>query len=286
LGVLGSISYALFIIGIEVDFSKVKHTEHGGKEISFIMIFERVGASIGPLLGGFIASFINPQLTIFIATLIMVISLVPLFLSSEPVRTKQKLIIKGFPWRRHKRDFLSAPFVGVENIISIMIWPLFIALTIFQNNSYAAIGVLASVSTALALIAIYLIGRLIDQSKGLIMLKVGAILNAVLHIIRPFIITPLGALIVSFINEPLTASYRMPFSKGLYDAADSVTGYRIVYLTLFDSFRMLGLFIFWLGAYIASFFVTNDINILKFMFVIGGISSLGILLQKFPALKS
>ena len=88
------------------------------------------------------------------------------------------LIVRISGYIRKKRDFLAAPFVGVENIISIMIWPLFIALTIFQNNSYAAIGLLASVSTALALIAIYLIGSLIDQSKGLIMLKVGAILNA------------------------------------------------------------------------------------------------------------
>ncbi|HPR09998.1 MAG TPA: hypothetical protein PLJ04_00275, partial [Candidatus Saccharibacteria bacterium] len=40
LAVLGSLSYTLFNIAIQVDFSKVKHTEHGGKELGFLTIFE------------------------------------------------------------------------------------------------------------------------------------------------------------------------------------------------------------------------------------------------------
>nr|MCU0667137.1 MFS transporter [Patescibacteria group bacterium] len=115
LGILGSLSYALFGIALQVDFSKVKHSEHGGKELGFITICERVGSSLGPLIGGLIASFINPRLTIFVAILILALSLLPLFQSAEPVRVKQKIILRGFPWRRHKYDFISAPFFGIEN---------------------------------------------------------------------------------------------------------------------------------------------------------------------------
>lgn len=286
LAVLGSFSYALYNIAIQVDFSKVKHTEHGGKELSFITICERVGSALGPLVGGLIASFINPQATIFIAMLIMTFSLMPLFLSAEPTRVNQKIVLKGFPWRRHKWDFISASFFGVENVVSIVVWPLFIALTVFITNTYASIGLLVSVSTATALLAIYFIGRLIDNHRGGLLLKVGALANAIVHLVRPFVTGPLQAIFVSFVNEPMTASYRMPYTKGLYDAADSVVGYRIVYITLIDTFRMFGLLVFWLFAYIASFFVSNEVAVLQAAFFVGAIASLGILTQRFPALKS
>ena len=286
LGILGSLSYALFGIALQVDFSKVKHSEHGGKELSFITICERVGSSLGPLLGGLVASFINPQATILIAMLIMTFSLVPLFQSKEPMRIKQKIIIRGFPWKRHKYDFISAPFFGIENTISIVIWPLFVALTIFTTNTYASVGLIVSISTSAALIAIFVIGRLIDKHQGNLLLNTGAMTNAIVHIFRIFVTTPAQAFFVSFINEPMTASYRMPYTKGLYDAADSVPGYRIVYLTLFDLVRMAGLFIFWLFSYFATFFISSNTLLFQIMFAIGALASLGVMLQRFPALQT
>lgn len=286
IGLVGSLSYSLFIISLHVDFSKVKHTEHGGKEISFFTMCGKVGASVGPLVGGLVASFINPQLTIVLAILILILSLVPLFKSAEPVKVKQVIYLKGFPWRRHRRDFISGFFVGIENIVSIFIWPLFITIVIFKENTYAAIGLLVSISTAIALLAFYLIGKLIDDNRGGLLLKVGIYLNSLVHLIRPFVSTPVQAIGVGVVNEPITASYQMPYNKGLYDAADSVPGYRIVYLTIFDVFRASGLFTFWLIAFVGSLFITNDVILLKILFVIGAFASLGILSQKFAALRN
>jgi hypothetical protein len=41
---------SLFFTAFHVDFSKVKHAEHGGKEVGFMMIMQRVGGLLGPLL--------------------------------------------------------------------------------------------------------------------------------------------------------------------------------------------------------------------------------------------
>lgn len=284
LGILGSLSYALFGIALQVDFSKVKHVDHGGKELGFITICEKVGSVIGPLVGGLVASLINPQVSIVIAISILFLSLWPLFTSSEPTKTKQKIRLKGFPWHQHKRDFMSGIFFGVENIVSITIWPLFIAIVVFSDNAYSAIGIIIAVSTAIALLSIYLIGKLIDDKKGLILLNTGVIINAFMHLLRPFVTLPSQAASLSFINEPITSSYRMPYLKGLYDATDSVTGYRIVYVTIFDLVRMSGQLVFWLIAYVLSFFIVNDADLLRILFVFGAIASLGIMIQRFPAL--
>jgi MFS family permease len=45
IGSIGSLCFGLFLMAFNVDFSKIKHTEHGGKEISFLQMFERIGAS-------------------------------------------------------------------------------------------------------------------------------------------------------------------------------------------------------------------------------------------------
>lgn len=285
LGVVSSFAYAMYGLALEVDFSKVKHTEHGGKELSFITICERIGSSLGPLVGGLVASFISPRATIIIALLIMAGSLIPIFMSAEPIKSRQSITLKGFPWRRHKRDFLSGLFFGVENVVSVMVWPLFVALAVFSTNTYASVGLLVSLSTASALIAFYLIGKLIDDKKGGLLLKVGAISNAVVHLIRPFVTVPMQALTIGVINEPMTASYRMPYIKGYYDASDSVPGYRIVYIVVFDIVRMIGLFVFWTIAYILAKIISDDILVLQVLFIFGAIASLGVLFQRFPALK-
>ena len=285
LGAVSSFAYAMYGLALEVDFSKVKHTEHGGKELSFITICERIGSSLGPLVGGLVASFINPKATIIIALLIMAGSLIPIFMSAEPIKARQHITLKGFPWRRHKRDYLSGFFFGVENVVSVMVWPLFVALAVFSTNTYASVGLLVSLSTASALMAFYLIGKLIDDKKGGLLLKFGAISNAVVHCIRPFVTVPLQALTIGVINEPMTASYRMPYIKGYYDASDSVPGYRIVYIVIFDIVRMIGLFVFWTIAYILAKLITDDILVLQILFIFGAIASLGVLFQRFPALR-
>jgi MFS family permease len=43
-------SNSLFFIAFHVDFSKIKHSVHGGKELGYVTIMERIGQTIGPLV--------------------------------------------------------------------------------------------------------------------------------------------------------------------------------------------------------------------------------------------
>lgn len=284
ISLLGSISYSMFGIAFDVDFSKVKHSEHGGKEIGYLQIFERIGAISGPIAGGLIATIFDPRYTIAVAIAVLCGSLVPLFMTSEQVRTRQKITLKHFPFRRHKRDFASSMFLGMENTVSIVIWPMFIALTIFTTNTFAALGVLSSLSTVIALLTVMVIGKIIDKRHGGRLLNFGAIVNSVLHLLRPFATNVLQVLGINIINEPVTTAYRMPYMKGKMDAADSVPGYRIVYVSLMDIFYASGNFLFWLFALVCSLFV-GDITVMKLCFILGAFASLGIMLQRFTALR-
>jgi MFS family permease len=271
-------------MAFEVDFSKIKHTEHGGKEIGYLQIFERAGAVLGPLIGGLVATYFDPRYTIALAIFTLCGSLMPLFITDEPTRKNQVLYIKGFPYRRHRLDFAVSSAFAVENAISITIWPLFLGAFVIVSNTYAALGVLASVSTIVALTAIYVIGKLIDENRGKLLLNTGAYLNAVLHLCRSFITTIGQAFAVNVINEILTPMYRMPFLKGKYDASDNVPGYRIVYYMLTEISISLVNIPFWLSLYLISSVYDEKLT-LQIAFVVGAIMSIVITRQKYEALR-
>lgn len=285
IGIVGSLSYGMYLMAFEVDFSKIKHSEHGGKEVGYLQIFERLGAVLGPIVGGVVATVFDPRYTVALAIFVLCCSLVPLFMSDEPIRKNQKLIIKGFPYKQNRRNFIVTAAFTLENVVSVTIWPLFLGAFVIITNTYAAIGVLASVSTIAALITAYMIGKLIDKNKGRMLLNIGAYANAVVHVLRIFVTSIGQAFAINIANEPLTTMYRMPLLKGIYDASDSVPGYRIVYYMLTDMHSAIGNILFWLFIYIASLQLDNKLT-LQLVFIIGAIMSLVITRQKFAALRS
>src|SRR5690606_4521088 len=97
----------LFWVAYHTDFSKVKDSTHGGKELGWLYIFERVGGALGPVVGGLLAAIFVSEATIIFAIIVFAASLVPLFLTNEPVRLHQHITYAGFPYRRHLMDFVS-----------------------------------------------------------------------------------------------------------------------------------------------------------------------------------
>lgn len=102
---VGTATNSLFFIAFHTDFSKIKHPTHGGKELGYVTMLEKLGWVLGPLVGGIVATVWSPKYTIVVAILLFVTSLVPLFMSNEPVKAHQHITIKGFNFRPHAREF-------------------------------------------------------------------------------------------------------------------------------------------------------------------------------------
>ena len=284
LAALFTISNGLFFIAYNTDFSKIKHSKHGGKELGWLYIFERIGGALGPFIGGLLASLARPEVTIVAAIAVLLGSLVPLFLTNEPVRLHQHITFRGFPWRRHVWDAVSLGAFNMDNISSLIWWPLFVAVTVFITGTYAKLGAVVALAMGISIFSAYMFGKFIDGKRGRALLFYGVITNASLHILRPFISTPAGVVAVSTANEPVTLSYRLPLFKAFYDAGDSEEGYRIVYMALTE---MIGAFckaVLCFSLYFAAYWA-EAVTVLQWHFVVVGCISLGILLQRFPALK-
>lgn len=242
--VLNSFSRTLYEICHLVNFSKVKHIEHAGKEIGIMQIVDRMTTALSPLFGGLIAFVFGPQVMIVIAAVILAVAAGPLFYTSEPVKTHQKIFLRGLSLKKIWRNIIASIAVGVDMNISGFQWYLFIFIVVIGasggNEAYAQIGALGSVSLISALITAHVFGRVIDKRRGGDLLKYSVIGTTGLHLIRPFLQTPSGVAVMNIANEITTTGYTMPFIKGLFAAADDLPGYRIVYVSIIAAATCIG----------------------------------------------
>ncbi len=241
-GIFQALSMVVYDLSFLVDFSKVKHVEHAGKEIGYMQILERLTASLSPLLGGLIAFLIAPEVTMWFSAILFALASWPLLKTAEPVKTNQKLVFKGFPWQHSWRSIRAETAVGWDNFASITIWSLFLAVVVFAGSGddiYLKVGAFASITVFTSFVAAYMFGRLIDQRRGRDLLRVATIGNALTHVFRAFATTPTSVAGINITNEIATTGYSMAFQRGIFDTAD-LSGRRIVYMFFIEVALNLG----------------------------------------------
>lgn len=234
--VLQQISSVIYDLSYLVDFSKVKHGLHAGKEIGTMMVVEKFARIISPLVGGVIASLYSPQVTIIVACVVFVISAWPLFRTVEPTMTRNRLHFEGFPWRLARSSLISESVVGFDFVASGMAWTLFLTLFVFEglgNDTYAALGGLISLGVFVSVLTAWTFGQIVDRQKGGILLVFGTIANVVIHLFRPFVGATPGVIAVNIANETATSGYSIPFTRVVFDVADT-SGFRIPYMMFIE----------------------------------------------------
>lgn len=235
-GLFQQMSGCLYDICYYVNFSKVRSIEHTGREIGTMQQLEKIARVISPLVGGLIASTWSMEATIIATAILFAIGALPLFQTLEPVATRVPVRIAGFPWRPTMPSLASSVTVGVDFVASSIAWTLFIATVVFANtgeNVYNVLGGLASLGVFVSILAAWIYGRLIDRRQGDVLLVSGVLANVVLHIIRPFVATPLGVVLTNVVNESATSAYTMPYMRVQFDVADS-SGHRTAYFMFYE----------------------------------------------------
>lgn len=231
-GILQGTSSAMYNICYMIDFSKVKSVEHAGKEIAYMNIVEKMTTGLSPFLGGVLAYFAGPQSTMVVAAILFAFAAVPLFRTGEPLEVGQKLSFRGFPWGLVWRSLVAQSATGFDSVASGTVWSLLVAVSILgiHNNAiYAQMGALLSVVLIVALTASYIYGQLIDRRRGGELLRVAVVGDSLVHLMRPFVTSPIIVAGVNAANETATTGYMMAFTRGLFDTAD-LSGHRVAYI--------------------------------------------------------
>lgn len=286
LGGLWGASASFFFVPFNVGFSKVKHRRHGGKEIGYVNIMDKIGQGIGPLIGGIFATIFGGQYVFVVGVVFLVMGIIPLFRTAEPVKIKQHLDFRGLDVTHLKRDVLSFAAMGVENNICLFLWPLFLGLFVITDKTiYAKLGILTFVSLLLGIFASHFIGRLIDRQKGRKLLRYAAATNSLLHLTRPFVTSYPAAIGVNLVNETITPGYRMSYFKAYYDAADDHPGHRIVYVSSMEAIASISkATMWWLLILLSTLLSARSVTTLGFM--MGAAASWVIMLERYKSLDA
>ena len=266
-------SAAMYSIGYSIDFSKVKSTEHAGKEIAFMNIVEKITTGLSPLIGGVIALFFGPQVVLLIAAVLFGVAAAPLLRTGEQESPHQKLDFKGLPWHLVRPNAIAQVALGFDVFASGTVWTLFTAVFIIgvatTNEVYALNGALLSVVLFAALGASYTYGKLIDRSKGGELLRLASIGNALTHAVRAFITTPVSVAVLNVANEAATTGYSMAYTRGLFDNAD-LSGRRTTYLGIMEVLSNFGAAVASLILYVLVSCFSDHLAIQVFFFIAAG----------------
>jgi len=277
------VSGTLYEMCFYVEFSRVKNALHAGKEIGFMNILEKMTISVSPVIGGAIALFFGVQVTMWVASILFGLSALPLFKTANKTEKKQRISVRGFPWRMAIPSMFAKSAEGFDIVATTIVWGLFIAISLFPkegNDIYVILGGLSSVTIIVAIIASITYGRIIDKSKGGELMTVGVISNALVHISRVFVATPASAVGVNIVNEVATTAQNMAFLRGMFDAAD-VSGHRIMYLIGIEIMNSLGATVACVIMILCAVFI-GGVDGFRMFYVVAAVAILGVGTARFP----
>lgn len=217
LSLVYGISEAFFWVPYHIDFSKFSSKKDRGMQVGFSKIIASVFAAIGPGVGGLILAFFGFHILFIMVVIFLIGSIIPLFLTKE-IHQPSHFSLKEFFHRQKSKEVLGFLGHGAEMRLGWVVWPLFIFLFILGER-YISLGVVSSLALFSGVIFIFFAGKFSDMKKRKNILKIGAITNAVIWVIKSFIITPLQVVITDFFYGATQATMHVPFDAMSYDKA-------------------------------------------------------------------
>jgi len=154
-----SVSHSLVRQGFHVEVIKNTTKKDQGKSLGIIKALQISAKALSPFLGGVLIYFYSYNLVLVVASILLLISNIPLFLTKDSgldFDLDFKKILKIFKWNQ----FLSLFAAGVEYEANITIWP--IILVVFLNNSFTKTGLITTLSILFSVVASYVVGRFSD----------------------------------------------------------------------------------------------------------------------------
>ncbi len=204
------IGQGLYWIAFNTDFADNFDEKEAGKETALINALPSFFIAFAPLLGAFILLLFSFEILFVIASLVILVSIFPLF------QTPDRKDTINYSWReifsvKNKFYLFNFSIRGWADIILYILWPLFIFLLIGETM---IVGISRSIGLlGIALITIS-IGKLCDRLDKKNLIRRGGVLIASILVLMAYasnefdivVLSFLGGVVIMLISVPLFAS--------------------------------------------------------------------------------
>lgn len=219
--ILYSLGMVLFWPAYHTSFSRVSETKKIGKEVGKLNFIVALPGIFAPFIGGAIISLFG-YYTLFVSVLcILASSSIPLFLSRDIHQHYSDTYLGAYK-RIFKKEnkYYNLAFVsqGLETLINIRVWPLFL---IISSIGYLAVGSITTISLAVSLFFTLYMGRITDRVSKTKLLTIGSILTSGAWIGKFFVIGPASAFLAQSFYRFARTSAEIPMQSLVYEKAKS-----------------------------------------------------------------
>jgi hypothetical protein len=198
--------------------------DHRGREVGVIRILTFIVTTAGPFLGGLILREANFAVLFVVVSILFFVSVIPMFTTRErftPGKFSYGDAFKRLVAEENRGKLLGYLGFG-EEIIAVVIWPIFIFNLL---KEYFSLGVIISLSTLLTIIVMLYIGRLTDTRYRDRVIKVGAMSNFVVWLFRMLARGPFSVLLIDAAARITRGSILIPSYTKTYETASKTTKY-------------------------------------------------------------
>ncbi len=202
------------------DLAKFTNKKNRAKELSLLKGTNKLILVIMPIIAGLIISHFDYGILFIITVLLYLFSGIPYI--ALP-RTKEKFSWSYFQtWRKffsekRKKIILAYMADGGENVVGVVIWPIFIWQLLHGN--YFKVGALSTLVMGVAIILQLLAGEYIDKFSKEKLLHWGSAFYALGWIAKIFIITTFQIFVVSSYHTLARIFLKTPFDTLTYELA-------------------------------------------------------------------
>ena len=179
----------LYWLPYHVNFAKFTNKKTRGRQVSVIEATRSVLGVFIPLIAGLILTYFNFDVLFVIAIILYFASGIP-YLTIP--RTRERFVWtfretwKQFFSKKRRKTVLAYMADGSENIVGIVVWPIFIYQLL--DGNYFKVGAISTLIIAISVIAQLFLGKYIDlKAKKEKVLKWGSLLYSFGWLVKIFI---------------------------------------------------------------------------------------------------
>lgn len=178
-----AIQKSLYWPAYHADFALFSRDEQRGREIGTVETLNTILYIVGPFIGGAILQWTNFGVLFAVIAVLYILSAIPLLRireAHEPFTFSYSGAFKELWDRPHRRNFLAYLGFG-EELIVLMLWPIFIYIVV---KDYLEIGALVAVATLVTGFLVLFIGRAVDKYRKERVLRFGSIMYSIVWLLR------------------------------------------------------------------------------------------------------
>ncbi|MFH1661859.1 MAG: MFS transporter [Candidatus Falkowbacteria bacterium] len=188
--IIVTFSRIMFWLPYHIDFAKFTNKIDRGKEVSLMWATRSFLGIIMPIASGYLIMRFDFNVIFIIAIILLLSAGIP-YLALPHTREKFSWGVaetfKKYFARENRKLILANMANGAENVVGVIIWPIFI-WQLFDEN-YLEVGIISSLIVFVAIILQFTVGKYTDLFDKRKMLKWGSALYASGWVIKIFVLT-------------------------------------------------------------------------------------------------